>query len=306
MFVKVKYLIVFSLLLITFSSCKEEEVEYQANSCKQNPAFIAKFGYNPGLSYLSTSDDRIMGLILIESAQAGKINVAVNKQMQHPSWTGAGWLAPILISSSGDIYTSPAPFITIFNNPISNNNTIYKIDNQTGIMDVYYKLPAADSINTENPFGIIGMALLCETNTLYVSSLAGSKRHQENGHIYAIDLFSGKIIDQLNNIDAMGMGISYISGKRKLYFGTGRNSDVMEITLDKKGTFSGNPKLAFTLENLGDRGDDKVRKIRPDERGNLVINAMEFNYNLIPQREKQISTYLFTWNEELGKWVHSK
>lgn len=293
-------------MLIAFFSCKEVEVEYQKNDCKHNPPFISKFGYKPSFSYLSTSDERTMGLVLIESTQAGKVNAPVYKQMQHPSWTAGGWLAPILISSVGDIYTSPAPFINILNNPIINNNTIYKVDGNTGIMDIYYKLPNADSINTENPFGIIGMALLCETNTLYVSSLAGSKRHKENGHIYAIDLSKGKIIDQLNNIDAMGMGISYITGKRKLYFGTGRNSDVMEITLNNKGAFSGKPTLAFTLDNLGERGDDKVRKIRPDDRGNLVVNAMEFNYNLIPQREKQVNTYLFTWDEEQKKWILSK
>ncbi len=306
MLVKIKLFISYSLLLIAFFSCEEAEVEYQDNECKKNPPFISKFGYKPAFSYLSTSDERTMGLVLIESTQAGKVNAPVYKQMQHPSWKTGGWLAPILISSAGDIYTSPAPFINIFNNPISNNNTIYKVDAITGIMDIFYKLPNADSINTENPFGIIGMALLCETNTLYVSSLAGSKRHKEMGHIYAIDLSKRKIIDQLNNIDAMGMGISFVTGKRKLYFGTGRNSDVMEITLNKKGAFSGKPKLAFTLENLGDRGDDKVRKIRPDERGNLVINAMEFNYNLIPQREKQVNTYLFYWNEEQKKWFLSK
>jgi hypothetical protein len=306
MLVKIKYLISYSLLLVAFFSCKEEEVEYQNNTCKQNPAFIVKFGYKPAFSYLSTSDERTMGLVLVESSEAGNVNASVNKQMQHPSWTSGGWLAPILISSNGDIYTSPAPFINILNNPINNNNTIYKVDANTGIMDIYYKLPGADSINTENPFGIIGMALLCETNTLYVSSLAGSKRHKENGHIYAIDLSSRKIIDQLNNIDALGMGISYITGKRKLYFGTGRNSDVMEITLNKKGAFSGKPALAFTLVDLGDRGDDKVKKIRTDERGNLLINAMEFNYNLIPQREKRVNSYLFNWNEEQKKWFLSK
>ncbi len=297
-----KYLFLITCLLVLVS-CKEDEVvEYQLNNCKQNPAFISKFGYNPAFSFFSTSNERKMGLILVESSQAGNPNAVPTKQMQHPSWLEGGWLAPIIISSNGDIYTAPAPFINIYTNPISKNNTIYRVDAQTGIMSVYLTLPDADSINIDNPFGIVGMALLCETNTLYVSTLAGSTRHKENGHIYAINLNDGKIIAQLNNIDAMGMGISYITGKRKLYFGTGRNSDVIEIALDKEGKFDGKPELAFTLENLGIGGDDKVRKIRPDEKGNLIINAMEFNYNLIPQREKQSNTYTFTFNEENKKW----
>ncbi len=304
MFVNFKILFLFTGLSAIFFSCKQEEdVEYQNNNCKQNPAFISQFGYNPKFAFFSTSNERKMGLVLMESSQAGNPNAAPTKQMQHPSWAAGGWLAPILISGKGDIYTAPAPFINIYTNPVANNNTIYKVDAQTGIMSVYYKLPGADSINTENPFGIIGMSLLCETNTLYVSSLAASKRYNENGHIYAINLNDGKIIDQLNNIDAMGMGITYITGKRKLFFGTGRNSDVMEITLNKQGRFEGQPKTAFTLENLGSNGDDKVRKIRPDEKGNLIINAMAFNYNLIPQREKVATTYTFSFNEENQKWI---
>jgi outer membrane protein assembly factor BamB len=292
-----------TIFLITLNSCKEEVVDYQANNCKRNPTFIQSFGYNPSFSYLTTSDEKIMGLVLRESSQAGNPNAPVTKQMQHPSWLTGGWLAPILIASNGDIFTSPAPFINILNNPISNNNTIYKVDGKTGVMEVFLKLPSSDSINTDNPFGIIGMALLCETNTLYVSSLAGSKRHNENGHIYAIDITNGKIIDQVNNTDAMGMGISYVTGKRKLYFGTGRSSDVFDISLDKNGKFVGKPSLAFTLQDLGIRGDDKVRKIRTDSKDNLVINAMEFNYNLIAPREKQESVYKFAFDEETKKWV---
>jgi hypothetical protein len=299
--------IVNCLLLITYclllNSCKEEVVDYQNNNCKRNPTFMQSFGYNPSFSYLTTSDEKIMGLVLKQSTQAGNPNAPVSKQMQDPSWLKGGWLAPILIASNGDIFTSPAPFINILNNPISNNNTIYRVDSKTGVMQEFLKLPSSDSINTDNPFGIIGMALLCETNTLYVSSLAGSKRHNENGHIYAIDINSGKIIDQINNTDAMGMGISYITGKRKLYFGTGRSSDVYDVTLDKKGKFSSKPTFAFTLQDLGIRGDDKVRKIRPDNKDNLVINAMEFNYNLIAPREKQESVYKFAYDEESRKWV---
>jgi hypothetical protein len=293
-------LIAYCLLL---NSCKEEVVDYQANNCKKNPSFMQSFGYNPSFSYLTTSDEKIMGLIIKESTQAGNPNAPVSKQMQHPSWLKGGWLAPILIANNGDIFTAPAPFINILNNPISNNNTIYKVDGKTGIMDEYLRLPEADSINTENPFGIIGMALLCETNTLYVSSLAGSKRHAEKGHIYAIDLTTGKIIDQINAIDAMGMGISYITGKRKLYFGTGRSSDVYDVTLNKDGKFASKPAFVFSLQNLGSRGDDKVRKIRPDNKDNLVINAMEFNYNLIAPREKQESVYKFAYDEETKKWT---
>jgi hypothetical protein len=294
------------LLSIFLFSCKDEVVEFNANNCKKNPSFIKQFGYNPTLSYLSTSDEKIMGLVLKESTQAGNPNAPAAKQMQHPSWTKAGWLAPIQISPTGDIFTAPAPFINILNNPIKNNNTLYKVDGVTGEMNEFLKLPSTDSINTENPFGIIAMTILCETNTLYVSTLAGSKRNSEKGHIYAIDISSAKIIDEINNVDAMGIGISYAEGKRKLYFGTGRSSDIFSLTLTKKGKFSGDKQFIFSLNGLGVRGDDKVRKIRADANGNLLISGMEFNYNLVAPREKQETNYKFTYYENEKRWVEIK
>lgn len=244
-----------------------------------------------------------MGLALLQSDQPGNPNARITKSFQHPSWKKGGWLAPILLDEGGNIFTAPAPFISILDNPIANNNTIYRVDSQTGEMEEFLRLPFADSINTDNPFGIIGMIYLCEPGILYVSSVAGSKRYEENGHIYAIDIKKKEIIDQLDHTDAMGMGISYITGKRKLFFGTGRNSDVLSVNLNSKGKFTGSAQKEFTLENLGVRGDDKVRRIRTDQYGNLVVHGMEFNFNLIAPREKQETVYNFYYDEESKKWV---
>ncbi len=169
-------------------------------------------------------------------------------------------------------------------------------------MDVFMKLPLTDTITVQNPFGIIGMILLCETNTLYVSTLAGSKRN-ERGAIYAIDSETGKIIDKITATDAMGLGITYATGKRQLFFGTGRNSEIKSVTLTNNGKFSGGPRFALSIEGLGPRGDDKVRKIRTDQFGNLLIHGMEFNFNLIAPREKQETIYQFSYNEEERKWI---
>jgi hypothetical protein len=299
-------LIYVSFFLLLITSCKNEEVEFSQNNCKRNPSFIQSMGFDPGKSFLSTSEEKTMGLVLLESEQPGNPGARIVKSIQQPSWKKAGWLAPILLDEAGNIYTAPAPFINILNNPISNNNTIYKVDTKSGEMNEFLRLPFADSINTDNPFGIIGMAYLCETGTLYVSSVAGSRRNEENGHIYAIDVKAGKITDEIKNTDAMGMGISYVTGQRKLYFGTGRNSDICSILLTGKGKFSGSAKKEFTLDNMGPRGDDKVRRINTDRNGNLVVHGMEFNFNLIAPREKQETVYNFFWNEEENKWVLKK
>lgn len=299
-------LIACCLLPVLLNSCKEEVVDFETNSCKGSPAFIQKMGFETRFSFLSTSDQKIMGLLLLQSEQPGNPNARITKSFQHPSWKKGGWLAPILIDDAGNIFTSPAPFINILDNPIANNNTIYRVDANTGEMQEFLWLPFEDSINSQNPYGIIGMVYLCETGTLYVSSVAGSRLHEENGHIYAIDVKNKKIIDQINNTDAMGMGISYASGKRQLFFGTGRNSDVKSITLNAAGKFSGKPEFAFTLQNLGTRGDDKVRRIRSDQSGNLIVSGIEFNFNLIAPREKQETVYNFVFDDEAKKWVYQQ
>lgn len=302
-----KYFLLVISLSVSLVSCKEqEEVDFSLNECKRNPGFIQSMGFNPAKSYLSTSEDRIMGLVLIESEQAGNPQARKVKMTQHPSWRRGGWLAPILLDELGNIFTAPAPFITIYNNPVANNNTIYKVDNTTGEMTEFMRLPGADSLNPENPFGIIGMAYLCETGTLYVSTVAGSRRYEEKGNIYAIDIKSAKIIDKITGNDALGLGISFVTGKRELFFGMARNSDIMSVKLDEKGNFSGAPGKVFSLTGIGPRGDDKVRKIRTDKNGNLVIFGMEFNFNLIAPREKKETIYNFSYIQDEEKWVYTR
>lgn len=295
----------FIILIIgfTFSSCKEGGVDFLANDCKRTPAFFQSMGFDPKYSYFSTSDIKTMGLVLQQSDQPGNSNAKIIKSIQHPSWRMAGWLAPIVIDNSGNIFTAPAPFINILDNPITNQNSIYKVDANTGVMEVFMKLPLTDTTTVQNPFGIIGMILLCETNTLYVSTLSGSDRQHERGAIYAIDVNTKKVIDKLTATDAMGLGITYITGKRQLFFGAGRSSDIFSIPLSNKGKFSSSPKNEFSLAGLGSNGDDKVRRIRTDKLGNLIVYGMAFNYNLIPQREKKETAYTFFYEIGSKKWI---
>ena len=196
----------------------------------------------------------------------------------------------------------PAPFINVLNNPVEKQNTIYKIDAVTGEMNEFMQIPLPDSLNRNNPYGVLGLLYYCEGNILYASSIAGSDRHVIRGGIYAIDIKTKQIIDRISQTDAIGMGISYITEERRLFFGTGRNSDIYSVTLKENGKFSGKPELVFSLEGLGPRGDDKVRRIRTDAIGNLLVYGIEFNYNLIAPREKPETLYEFVYNPEQKKW----
>lgn len=277
-------------------SCKEK-VEYQTNECKHQPSFVKTVGFNPNTSALSTSDKKIMGLVLVE------INTTSPKKYQHPSWQMGGWMGPIQLDPQGNCFLGPVPVINVLNNPPSKQNIIYKVDGNTGVMNVFKELPVADSIPTTNPYGILGFAFLCESNTLYVSTVQGSDRNTEKGIVYAINALTGEIIDELKGHDFFGMGISYSPGARTLYIGSARTSDVYAVTLAKDGTFKGYPSLSFSLNNLGPRGDDKVRRIRFNQYGNMQVYGVEFNFNLTAPTEKQETIYEFLWNEADKRWT---
>ncbi len=291
-----------ALCMISMNACKEEEVAFYNNECKVQPAFINSVGFNPGRSALSTSEKKIKGLVLIQFNAKGDTTNGGRKTYQHPSWQMAGWLGPLQIDNTGNTFVAPVPVINLIDNPVVLQNIIYKVEYATGKMIKFLELPLQDSLINNNPYGIIGLAYLCETNTLYASSIQGSSRQQEKGIIYAIDAASGKILDKIAGRDAFGMGVSYMSGSRQLYFGSARSAEVFSIKLNKDGRFTGNPALAFSINNLGPRGDDKVRKIRFDKSGRLLATAIEFNYNLTAPTEKQETVYTFFWNDVEKKW----
>ncbi len=285
-------------------SCEQTgRADYSDNNCKIIPPFVGRLGFDAKKSYFSTSEKRTMGLVLLEAVDPLNLQAGITKKHQDSSWKKAGWLAPIQLDNRGNIFTGPAPFINVLNNPLSDQNTIYRIDGQTGVMTPFLQLPMPDSVTDQNPYGIIGMVYLCESGSLYVSTIAGSNRNAEKGAIYQVDIASGKIADKLTGTDILGMGIAYTSGERRLYFGKARTPDVYSIALDKKGGFIAKPQLEFSLSGLGPRGDDKVRRIKTDKAGNLQVYGMEFNFNLIAPAEKQETVYQYVYNAAQKKWL---
>jgi outer membrane protein assembly factor BamB len=286
-------------IVVLYTACGDQEVEYMANNCKKGAAFVQSIGFDVNRSAFSTTDTRQMGLLLIQQDQNGQL-----KKYQHPSWKMAGWTGPIQIDAEGNCFVGPVPVVNVLNNPLSKQNTVYKVNATTGEMNVFAQLPVTDTAGTTNPYGILGFTYLCESNVLFVSSVMGSDRKTQRGCIYAINAATGKVIDKLCGMDAFGMGISYISGKRKLYFGNARTTDIYSVTITKNGKFDGDKKLEFSLADLGPRGDDKARKIRFEKAGQMKVSGFEFNYNLTAPTEKQETLYTFYWNEDEKKWIY--
>jgi hypothetical protein len=295
--------IFFTCCIVFVFACKEKlnEVDYVSNQCTAQAPFLTKIISNINGIAFSTSENREKGLWLINATVSP--DAANRKIYQDTSWKMAGWLGPLLTDKKGNIWCAPVPVINVLDNKPEDQNKLYRVDATTGKMELFIELPKEKS-TIENPYGILGLAYNCEANVLYVSSVAGSTRNQQNGKIYCIDVVNKTIQSTLNCGDAFGIGVSFKDGFRKLYFGSARNSNIYSIGLKENGSFLGESIEAFSIDGLGPRGDDKAKKIREDKNGNLTISGYEFNFNLTAPTEKQETLYNFSFDSNNEKWVY--
>lgn len=276
-------------------------LQAQANrDCRRFPAFTQKLGYDPNRSYLSTSERTIMGLVYIEKSDNPNKK---SRYWQYPSWKYAGWLGPMIITETGEIWVAPVPSVNLLHNKPEDQNKLWHVDAQTGTMTVAMEIPKPDSGQAgRSPYGLMGLGYDCDTKVMYATSVYGSSPEAELGKIVAIQLPELKIIAQIDSIDAFGAGTVEINGKKSLYVGSARNGDVWAISLDDKGAFASPPEVVLSLNNMGPRGDDRARKIRMGADGVLTIQGVEFYYNLTAPTEKQETTYQFRFDAARG-WL---
>lgn len=303
---KKRFSILIIFLSLFLSACQEDETEYISGSaagldCKQTPAFTKNLGFDPKLSAFSTSEKKVMGLAYIQFSPDG--NPANQKVYQHPSWKSAGWLAPMIISPQGNVIVAPAPLINILENKLNKQNIIYVVDGQTGEMRPLIELQGAKPSTERNPYGLLGLAYDCNNHILFASSVMGSDVGEEVGKIYSIDIQTNKVIDELPNTDAMGIGVNYLNQKKRLFFGKTRTSEIWSIEIDEKGKFKGKARMEISLADLGPRGDDKARKIRFLPTGEMNVQAVSFFYNLTAPSEKQEAVYRFKYDISQAKWI---
>jgi hypothetical protein len=265
-------------------------------ACRSNPRFLQGRKDFTSRAYFSTSERFLRGLVLMENADPPRT-------WQHPSWSQFGWLAGIHYDEKGNVYSVPAPRINVFDNKPDEQNRVLKVDSATGEMKVLASLPAAASVNEQNPYGALGIAYDCETRLLYVSSIAGSTRSKEVGRIFALDPDTGAVKFTRSGIDAIGLHLFKIGGEKRLYFGRVRDSEIVSIAVDRSGAFVGEPRAEISLEGLGPRGDDHARRISFTPTNEMLVWGIEFNVNLVAPTEKQETQYRFRFDAASKRWV---
>ena len=302
-----RYLILYFIISFLSVNCKQSISEDELltigiTDCRKQPAFIKSTGLQPQRAALSTSEKRIKGLVLIEVPQT--VNDTARRTWRHPSWDSFGWMGPLTTDEAGNTYLAPVPTINVLDNPSDQQNIIYKVKSNTGEMKPFINLADKTSPVTGNPYGLLGLYYECHDKRLYASTVAGSTMDEEKGRIIGIDVSSKKATAELVNIDAIGLCVGGMTGEKRLYFGTAREPAIYSVLLSASGEFNGQPRLEISLDMLGPRGDDKARRIRFDKNGDMLINGIEFNFNLTAPTEKQEGLYRFRYYDDIKKWGH--
>lgn len=255
--------------------------------CGAFPPFASALGFGPQTN-IDTGDTRRPGLALIDTTRPTD-----QQTYQHPTWTRAGYLGAAVLDARGNIYVAPTPQTSLLLNPLGQQNKIYRVDAQTGEMAEYVALPAAAESTETNPFGVLGLVTDCDTNSLYATSVAGSTRDQEVGRIFRIDLASGKVVAQLDGVDAFGIVVGNTRGGKRLYFGLARSGEVRSVALDKNGNFSGAPQPEFSIADRAIDGDGRVRRLSWTRDGGLAVVISPFSYTLAPPTTRQQLVYRY-------------
>jgi hypothetical protein len=268
------------------------------NTCRKTPGFIHTLSMKqPAID--SKQQDHQGGLVIRDMSN--------NRAWQDETWTKAGYLAGFDRDNKGNMYVAPLPYVSLSQNPPDLQNQIYKIDSSTAKMQLYLKMPSEEKPNNKNPFGTMGLFYDCDTNSLYVSSLAGSLPRKENGAIYQIDLSTNTVVSQFNTIDAIGIGVfNTLKGKR-LYYGLARKPHIYSILLDEKGNFTESKRFEFSLSRLQGGDTTVAKKIQFSKKANkfyMTVKETEFGFRLLAENNPERKKYHFIYSIADDKWSY--
>jgi len=264
------------------------------NTCVSQPNYLRS---------LNMGDRPIIGTGARTATGFVVVDPATGAIYQDPTWDDAGDLGPYVYDRNGNFYVGPTPRTNLTLNPIEKQNILYRIDSVTAQMAPFLELPPGLPPSSSNPFGVMGMAYDCDTESLYVTSLAGSTAAQQVGRLFRIDLTTGQVADQIEGIDAIGVGVFNGVDGKTLYVASARASDLYTVTLDAAGNFSSAPQLLLNTTSLADGDSRKVRRIQftPDNR--MIWNAMDFDFTLRTASVIEETVYFFTYDSVQGRWA---
>lgn len=264
--------------------------------CTGDPKFLEKIGFSKRALVDTTSTHRVGLLVTDVNAQGER-----GRSTQHESWTQAGFLGRVQRDREGNIYTYPAPSVTLVYNPVEKANIVYRVESDTGVMAPFVELPKEAPATEQNPFGLLSLALDCEGNALYASSVYGSTASAEKGVIARIDLATKEVKVLKRGIDALSLLVAFDSRGKRLYVGTARDNTVVSYGFKKDGTLADDEAVEIKLDDVKSAQDKRARVLRVDGRGRMYVRAIPFEYNLAARSTIPIAEMNFAKHEKSSK-----
>ncbi|MCB9149010.1 MAG: hypothetical protein H6641_09640 [Caldilineaceae bacterium] len=266
-----------------------------ANRCFAGPRFPQTLGFAAGQAYIGVSPGQYVGLFLADASGSGR-------NYQDPSWDDAGNMGAFVYDGNGNVYLAPAPFMNLSVDRLDNQTKLYRIDTDSAQMTMLLELTAAAPPSPTNPYGLIGLFYDCDTNSLYVSSVAGSTGHDERGRLFQVDLQTNEVVSTVTDLDALGVGVYNGAGGKRLYYGSGRTTGIYSIALDNSGHFKGSPRLEFYLAAQAGGRNDKGARITFNPEGQMVVKGLDFPYTLSVERPVIYRDYSFRYAADGDAW----
>lgn len=264
-------------------------------ACRGFPHFTKQYGFVGGVT-VSTTDRERVGLVLLDPQQPGK-------GFQHPNgtWDDAGYLGPFAVDADGNVYVAPVPRTDLLRNPLAGATTIWRLDSERGDLRPFVTIDAAAAPSERNPFGVLGLAYDCTTNSLYASSVAGSSPSAERGRIVRIDLATRTMSTILDRVDVLGLAVAQTPDGKRLYYGPARTGELWSMGLDGSGDKGGDPRLEVDQAALGTTNEEKVRRIAV-ERGQMTVAVVPFAFTLQARSDTLQRPIVLRYDAAKGAW----
>lgn len=273
--------------------------------CQQLPAFTDRLGYTNRLA-ISTSERTYDGLVIFDGQVSLDAPLEQRDIYQDPSWASAGTLGPFVRDAAGNIFTAPVPRTALGDIPAGSQNTIYRVDTNSAAMTPFLTLPDSPEASAANPFGILGLTYDCESNALYVSTVAGSTSGEERGRILRVDLATQAVTEQVTGVDAIGLGVFRGDEGKRLYFGLAREPALASVALDANGDATGEIRDELSVADAGGGiGEPRVRRVNFTGTSTMVLFVVPFNFNLRAVSEQQQVVLRYEYDPASGGWARA-
>lgn len=254
-------------------SSKSLRVQPQNNApvtnCAGKPRFLNNLELVGDVTF-ATNEKGIRGLILFGATAENSDAVA---RYQHQSWSSAGFLDAFVLDKNGNVYFAPSPRTGLGVSEPQNQDHIFKLNTRTGELASYITLPAAAPPSPENPYGVLGLAYDCDSNSLFATTVTGSTPENQVGRIFRIAVGSGEIVGQRDNVDGYGIAVLATANGKQLIFGSPRDGELRALDVDAEGNFLGEPR---TIARLPD--PLRARKISFANQSEMLVQGATFEF----------------------------